>query len=54
LLVVQKVAEEHGGNVTFESKPGHGTVFSVTLPADSRTATPEGAASDHEPLRVLQ
>ena len=53
LLVVQKVAEEHGGNVTFESKPGHGTVFTVTLPGGSRTATPQEAASGHEPLRVL-
>jgi PAS domain S-box-containing protein len=32
LLVVQKVAEEHGGKVTFESRPGHGTVFTVTIP----------------------
>jgi PAS domain S-box-containing protein len=32
LLVVQKVAEEHGGTVSFESKPGEGTVFSVTIP----------------------
>jgi signal transduction histidine kinase len=53
LLVVQKVAEEHGGNVTFESKPGHGTVFTVTLPQNSRTANPREPASDHEPLRVL-
>jgi PAS domain S-box-containing protein len=33
LLVVQKVAEEHGGRVTFESKPGQGTKFTVTFPA---------------------
>jgi PAS domain S-box-containing protein len=32
LLVVQKVAEEHGGKVTFSSKPGHGTRFTVTIP----------------------
>ncbi len=32
LLVVQKVAEEHGGRVTFESRPGHGTVFTVVIP----------------------
>ena len=54
LLVVQKVAEEHGGAVTFESKPGHGTVFTVTLPGDCQAATSHGgAAADHEPLRVL-
>jgi len=32
LLVVQKVAEEHGGNVTFESVPGERTVFRIVLP----------------------
>jgi PAS domain S-box-containing protein len=32
LLVVQKVAEEHGGKVVFTSTPGEGTVFTVTIP----------------------
>jgi PAS domain S-box-containing protein len=32
LLVVQKVAEEHGGSVTYESAPGEGTLFRVTIP----------------------
>jgi len=32
LLVAQKVAEEHGGTITFDSKPGKGTTFTVTLP----------------------
>ncbi|HSO21386.1 MAG TPA: HAMP domain-containing sensor histidine kinase, partial [Chondromyces sp.] len=32
LLVVQKVAEEHGGKVSFESRPGRGTVFTVVIP----------------------
>ncbi len=32
LLVVQKVAEEHGGKVSFETKLGKGTCFRVTLP----------------------
>lgn len=53
LLVVQKVAEEHGGNVTFVSKPGHGTVFTVTIPKDCRTTAPLGDTSGSEPLRVL-
>jgi PAS domain S-box-containing protein len=39
LLVAQKVAEDHGGKVTFSSKPGFGTTFTVTIPtAASRTA----------------
>jgi signal transduction histidine kinase len=33
LLVVQKVAEEHGGTVTFSTRPGAGTHFRVMLPA---------------------
>jgi signal transduction histidine kinase len=32
LLVVQKVAEEHGGAVSFTSGPGEGTTFRVVLP----------------------
>ena len=32
LLVVQKVAEEHGGTVTFNTKIGKGTTFRVTIP----------------------
>jgi PAS domain S-box-containing protein len=44
LLVVQKVAEEHGGKVTFESKPGHGTVFTVVIP-NSRSETVRGVVT---------
>jgi signal transduction histidine kinase len=41
LLVVQKVAEDHGGKVTFTSRPGSGTTFTVTIPtAESRTGLP--------------
>jgi signal transduction histidine kinase len=37
LLVVQKVAEEHGGTVTFTSNRGQGTTFRVTVrPADQQ------------------
>jgi len=35
LLVVQKVAHEHGGSVTFRSKPGEGTAFKVIIPPAS-------------------
>lgn len=41
LLVVQKIAEEHGGSVAFTSTPGEGTVFTVTIPP-------------HRPLPVRQ
>ena len=36
LLVAQKVAEDHGGKVTFTSKPGRGTTFTVTIPTAAR------------------
>jgi PAS domain S-box-containing protein len=37
LLVVQKVAEEHGGSVNFSTEPGKGTRFWVTVrPADRK------------------
>lgn len=35
LLVVQKVAEEHGGRASFRSSPGTGTTFTITLPASA-------------------
>jgi PAS domain S-box-containing protein len=39
LLVAQKVAEDHGGKVSFHSPPGGGTTFTVTLPSDGRGTT---------------
>ena len=37
LLVVQKVAEEHRGGVTFSTQAGKGTRFQVTIrPADRK------------------
>jgi signal transduction histidine kinase len=38
LLVAQKVAEDHGGKVTFSSKPGQGTTFTVAIPVDGSGA----------------
>jgi two-component system, OmpR family, sensor histidine kinase SenX3 len=32
LSIVKHVAENHGGRVTVESIPGHGTTFTVRLP----------------------
>ena len=36
LLVVQKVVHEHGGTVTFKSKPGEGTTFRIVIPPASQ------------------
>jgi len=44
LLVVQKVAEEHGGKVTFSSRPEKGTVFRVTI----HEAVPKGVESSED------
>jgi len=46
LLVVQKVAEEHGGNVTFESKQGVGTTFTVVIPGDGGGGPLSGPATN--------
>ncbi len=32
LFVTRQLVTEHGGTVTFESRPGEGTIFRVTLP----------------------
>jgi signal transduction histidine kinase len=33
LAIVKKVAEAHGGDVAFKSKPGKGTTFTMRIPA---------------------
>jgi|GEM_PF-871092 len=46
LPVTQKIVEEHGGNLTFETEPGKGTTFTLTLPVrifDSRSPVDEQA-----------
>jgi two-component system sensor histidine kinase BaeS len=32
LAITQWIAEAHGGEITVQSRPGRGTVFTVTLP----------------------
>jgi len=44
LLVAQKVAEEHGGKVTFSSNPGRGTIFTVTIPTAATRLAPAADA----------
>jgi signal transduction histidine kinase len=33
LMVTQKIMREHGGNITFRSRPGRGTTFVATFPS---------------------
>lgn len=42
LMVTQKILREHGGNITFRSRPGQGTTFVATFPA--RDLPPESNA----------
>jgi len=53
LLVVQKVAEEHGGRVSFHSEPGKGTTFTVKVPESGQIPPHQPSADDRQPLNVL-
>jgi len=44
LPTVRRVAEEHGGSLTFQSEPGRGTQFSLRLPAPQNGGDGAGAA----------
>src|SRR5581483_2767492 len=35
LFVTRRLVTDHGGSVTFESRPGEGTTFRVRLPVES-------------------
>jgi PAS domain S-box-containing protein len=57
LSLVHSIVSEHGGEIRVESVPGHGTCFSVLLPAAGRglpraepTVEPSGS---RRPLRIL-
>jgi signal transduction histidine kinase len=52
LMIVQRIVQQHGGNIVLESEPGQGTTFRIRLPVHERqpkllTATPNEAQS-HE------
>jgi signal transduction histidine kinase len=35
LAICRRIVEHHGGHIWFEPAPGHGSIFTFTLPADS-------------------
>ena len=42
LAVAKKIAEEHGGNIRAENRPGGGAVFTLRLPCDAASAAAAG------------
>jgi PAS domain S-box-containing protein len=50
LATVRGIAASHGGFATVESEPGHGSTFSVFLPAAEASAAPELAAGSAHPF----
>jgi signal transduction histidine kinase/CheY-like chemotaxis protein len=44
LATAYAIVAKHGGNLSVESKPGHGSMFSIDLPASALPAQPDGPA----------
>ncbi|WP_163508353.1 sensor histidine kinase [Fodinicola acaciae] len=54
LALVREVVQGHGGSVTATGEPGHGAVFTVSLPAPSRTDGPAPLPSPRRGLRAVR
>jgi signal transduction histidine kinase len=39
LAIVKKAVDDHGGSISVSSKPGEGTTFTITLPANEKGDT---------------
>jgi signal transduction histidine kinase len=52
LAVVQSVVSDHGGTITVESEPGHGTTFRVELPATAATSPVAARAATEEKAKA--
>ena len=48
LPIVSKIVDDHGGRITVESEPGHGTVFRVYLPVPAPGEVPAEVESVQE------
>ena len=49
LAIVRSIVDMHGGRITVESRVGSGSTFTVTLPADPRTAADRAASGPAAP-----
>jgi signal transduction histidine kinase len=49
LAIVSKIVDHHGGSISVSSHPGHGTMFTVSLPLAGPPAQP--AASQPSRMR---
>ncbi len=47
LYIVKKIIEAHGGTIQLESKDGHGTTISFTLPAQDRQIKPRETSENY-------
>jgi len=57
LMIVQRIIDEHGGEIELSSKPGVGTCFKVRLPRSERRVrllTTPTAAKHHDPQMPLE
>jgi len=52
LAIVRSIVEMHNGSVMVESRVGSGSTFTVTLPADPRTAADRAASGPAAPATV--
>lgn len=56
LVISRKILKLMGGEISFRSKPGHGTTFEISLPLLIGIKTPEAKlarSGSSEPLRIL-
>ncbi|SEB15025.1 hybrid sensor histidine kinase/response regulator transcription factor [Pedobacter hartonius] len=53
LYLVKNYTEQHGGEVSYDSKPGNGTVFKLDLPVGHGHFNPDTVKTDHLQRSVL-